>query len=517
MSTTMNKTEQDIRVKILNSFMTCPHRDTNELMKIHSEMREKDPIFYSHLAAWYFKNGDLRDHNEVFTAMLITDPFLENREPGIALFQKHAPFMKSKIVSFIKGKNITLREKTNKKIKIGKKIVDEIKNTKKKVGLMKTVPKCLKTEITNYIHWLESNDDRFDSVALKNFNDLKSLYAGKGLQIRPSKRAQSILFDNKIPESSKLSVFKKISTAKTPEESAELIVKHKIPYTIAIGLVEKVTPSVLIALINNMTAQEIINNIASLQEKGAMDNPNIKKIISEKLESAKTAKNVTALKSKRAKETGRIKDEVVLKQLDEIADKQIKKSGTIKTPTGVFIDRSGSMEEAIKIGKQIASTISGAMEADLFVIAFDTIAQPIKASNNTLTAWEQAFKPIKAGGGTSIGCALDYMIRYNQYVEQIIIVTDEGENENPKFFNVFPQYIEKMKVSPHIIIVRVGRVNYYFSESLKKANIPFDVYSPEKNDYYGLPGLIPLLSRRSKLDLVYEIMDFQLPTKKKYV
>lgn len=210
--TTTNKVqsvEQDIRVTILNSFMSCPHRDTDALKKIHEEMRQKDPVFYSHLASWYKKNGDLRDHNEVFTSMLITDPFIENRETGLALFQQQAPFMKSKILGFIKGKTITLREKTGKKTKRNKKVVDEIVNKEKKVGLNKPIPSCLKTEISRYLQWLESDNDRFDSVALRNFNDLKSFYAGKGLQIKPSSRAQKILFEKEIPEDSKLSIFKK--------------------------------------------------------------------------------------------------------------------------------------------------------------------------------------------------------------------------------------------------------------------------------------------------------------------
>jgi hypothetical protein len=514
---TTQKTEEDVRVKILNSFMTCPHRDTNELKVIHAEMREKDPVFYAHLAAWYKKNGELRDHNEVFTAMLLTDPYLQNRETGIALFQQQAPFMKAKIIGFIKGKKIILREKTGKKTQRGKKLVDDIKNTEKKVGLEKSIPGLLKTEITKYLRWLEADNERFDTVALKNFKELKSLYAGKGTQVKPSPRAQAILFDEKIPEDSKLSVFKKITNAKTPEEAALLIVENKIPYTIAIGLIEKITPSILIALVNSMSSQEIINNIASLQEKGAMDNPGLKKLITDKLETAKTAKNVTALKSKRAKATGRVTDEAVVKQLDEIADKQIKKSGTIKSSTAILVDKSGSLAVAIEAGKQIAAAISGTMEADLHVIAYDTIARSIKAKDNTLTAWEEAFKPIKSDGGTSAGCALEFMLRYKLFAEQLIIVTDEEDRHTPKFYDIFPKYVEEMKVTPHIVIVRVGNVNPILSTELKAKGIAFDIHEPKGSDYYGIPGLIPLISRKSKLDLVYEIMDFPLPKRKSYV
>jgi hypothetical protein len=519
MTTTTPRVEDDIRVKILNSFLSCPHRDTELIKKIHDEMRQKDPLFYSHLAAWYRKNGELRDHNEVFAAMLVTDPYLENRETGIALFQQHKSFMKAKIVGFIKGKIALIREKTGKKRKVkqnGKLIeIDEIKNKEIKVGLQKSIPTCLKTEITKYLRWLEADDDRFDSVALSNFDDLKTLYASKGLQIKPCKRAQKMLFEKKIPKGSKLNIFKEIAKAK-PDKAAELIVANKIPYTTAIGLIEKMTPSLTVALLNNMSSQELINNISSLQEKGIMDNPETKKLVMEKLEKAKTAKNVSALKSKTAKSTGRVKDEEVLQKLDQIADTQIKKSGTIDLPTAIFVDRSGSMEKAIETGKQIAAMVSGATTADLFVVAFDTAAQLIAARGTSMTDWEVAFRPIRAGGGTSIGCALDFLMRSKKAVEQIIVVTDGDENEQPRFFEVFLDYVKVMKVVPNVIAVHVGNVKKVFVDSLKAHSIKYDIYTLEGKDYYGLPGLIPLLSRKSKLDLVYEIMAFPLPKKRFY-
>jgi hypothetical protein len=55
-----------------------------------------------------------------------------------------------------------------------------------------------------------------------------------------------------------------------------------------------------------------------------------------------------------------------------------------------------------------------------------------------------------------------------------------------------------------------------FSNYLKSAKIPFDAYKPAGADYYGLPGLLPMLARNSKLDLVYEIMQTPLLKRKGY-
>jgi len=499
--------EGDIRVRILNSFMSCPHRDTDVLKKIHEEIREQDPLFYAHLACWYLTHGEVRDHQEVFASMLITDPFIDNREVGLALFRKHAIFMKNRILGFIRGKKVKIRIKTGKKIKKGKKSIDEVRIQEKLVGIKRNTTSSFETEVKNYLRWLEADSARFDAAALKNRADLKNLY--KKIKVKPSEQAQAILFDGKIPEDSKLAVLAKISAAK-PADAAKMIVENKIPYTVAVGLVEKITPTILVALINSMSPMEVINNMASLEEKGAMENEQTKALIQEKLKKAEKTKNVSTLKSKTAAKTGRIKDEAVLAQLDKVADAQVKKSGQISVDTAVFVDRSGSMTQAIEVGKNTAVLISGATVADLTVVAFDSTPMEVVAKGRSLTDWEKAFKPVRPGGSTSMGCALNHLMLRGKVVETIVVITDEGENASPMFSSVYELYAKKFNVRPNVVVIHVGPVDNTFSSNLKRAGIEFDMYTPAGDDYYALPGLIPLLARKSKLDLVFEIMETPL-------
>jgi uncharacterized metal-binding protein len=510
--------EGDIRVRILNSFMSCPHRDTDSLKKIHEEIRAQDPLFYSHLACWYLKKGEVRDHNEVFASMLITDPFLDNREVGLALFREHAPFMKARILGFIKGKKVKLREKTGNKIKLGKKTVDEVKIKEKEVGLKVNVPTSFKKDVEKYLHWLEADDKRFDAVVLKNRADLKSLYFVSKTSkhcIKRSDRAQAILFDKKIPEDSKLNVLKQIASA-APDEAAKLIVTYNIPYTVAVGIVPKITPSILVALINSMSPMEVINNMASLEEKGVMANEQTKALIQEKLKKAEKSKNVATLKTKTAVKTGRIKDETIIQQMDKVADEQVKKSGVIASDIAVFVDRSGSMHEAILVGKNAAALISGASVSNLTVIAFDTTPMEIVAKGKALSDWERAFSPIHPGGSTSMGCAVSLLIKKGIRVDTIVVITDEGENATPMFAPTYEEYAKRLNTRPNVVIIHVGPADHTFSSNLKSAGIEFDIYTPQGNDYYALPGLIPLLAKTNKLDLVLEVMDTPLLTRKDF-
>lgn len=510
--------QSDSRLALLNAFMNCPHRDTDKIKEIHDTVRGQDPLFYAHLACWYDRAGSgIRDHKEVFTAMLLTDPYIENREVGLALFRDMPLFMKNKVIGFIKGKKVKIRTKTGESFVRRGKSIGKVRVTEVDAGLHTNIPGSLKSEVKQFLRWLEKRPKTFDAMAVRSFFDLKNLYRTKGLQIKPSDRAQKILFEGDRPKDSKLEVTKRIQEAATPEEAARLIVEHKIPYTVAVGLVEKVTPSILAALVNNMSPQEVINNIASLEERGAMDVPEIKVVVDKKLKKAQTAKGVSALKSKTAVATGRVKNAETSKKLDKVADKQIKRQSSITIPTAIFVDRSGSMHEAIEVGKRLAAVVSGAIEAPMSVVAFDDAPMEVVSQGKEMSDWERAFAPVRPHGRTSMGCALRFLMHKGFMAEQIVIVTDEGENCNPMFASVYRQYQDQTGLSPHVVIIRVGvHISDVLSRSLERSNIEYDRYEPEGNDYYGLPGIVHLLARKSRLDLVFEIMDEPLRRRRSF-
>jgi hypothetical protein len=152
-------------------------------------------------------------------------------------------------------------------------------------------------------------------------------------------------------------------------------------------------------------------------------------------------------------------------------------------------------------------------EKELFVYAFDTMAYPIEKAADDLASWERALMGITAGGGTSIGVALQTMLLKKQYVEQIILVTDEGENQGPHFVPTLARYREHMKADPAVCIVRTPGGGPIIENQCRQAGVTVDVFQ-FAGDYYSLPNLIPLLSKPSKLELLMEIMEYPLPERK---
>ena len=51
--------ERDMRLEMLNSLLTTPHRKLADVAELHKGLLERDPLFYGHLAVWYQRHGDV--------------------------------------------------------------------------------------------------------------------------------------------------------------------------------------------------------------------------------------------------------------------------------------------------------------------------------------------------------------------------------------------------------------------------------------------------------------------------
>ncbi len=503
--------EQDLRLGLLNSLLTTPHRELAKIWPVHQEISTKDPRFYVRLAAWYADHGDVRDHKEMFIISLVLSDFAGHRDVGLALLRGLPPYEVTRVLDFISGRKKTRKApdkvKGDRKTKAVKVADAPAPTVVEEFGLFRNPPRALKTEITRYLRERESDPEWFDGSVLVARKAIKRLYAL--LHVKPSERAQKILFEEDPPADSRLAGLKRLAQASSPIDQARTILDHRIPYRVAATVVTKMTPTVLLALIEVMSPQEVINNLAALQRRGAMDNPDLKALVERKLEAAKTGTRVSAFKAEKAMEAADLSADVRAK-LEQVADAQVKAKGRISRPTALFIDKSGSMDVAIDLGKRIGAMISAVCEKELYVYAFDTMAYPIERGGDSLASWEKALQGITAGGGTSCGVPLDAMTRKRQYAEQIIVVTDECENSAPLFVPALLKYREEMKADPNVCFVRTPQSSTQVEEECRKAGIACDAFQ-FTGDYYSLPNLVPLLARPSKLELLIEIMDYPLP------
>jgi len=501
--------EKDVRLGILNTLLATPHRDLAAIYPVHQWMISDDPRFYAQLAAWYHDTGEIRDHKEMFIINLCLSTFDGHRDVGFAMLRELPPYELVRVEDFISGTYV--KEKPLTPVLRGRRpSVPAVVPKKVKYGLFRSFPYAMRTEVTRWLREREADNEWLDSVCVGARKYMKRLYALNN--VKPCERAQAILFDDKPPDDSKAGMVKQLAKVTNPTDQARVIVENKIPYRIASTVIDTMTPSVIAALVEVMTPQELLNNISSLQKRGAFDNPDIKTLIEEKIELAKTGKRVAALKSLEAIKVANVSNEVKAK-LAAVADTQLKSKGRINRSTALFIDKSGSQSATIELGKQIATLISTVMDASLYVYACDTIAYPIISKGKNLSSWEKAFSGIKASGWTSCGVGLQYMLTKGQVVEQIVLVTDEGENTSPKLFDVYKQYCEKLNVAPGICIVKTPNASAQLEGEAQRRGLQVDAWQ-FTGDYYSLPQLIRFLTRPSKMDLLMEIMSWPLPKRK---
>ena len=444
--------ERDPRLDLLNTLLTTPHRNLTALYPLHQEILTQDPRFYVRLAAWYADHGDVRDHQEMFVICLCLSQTEGHRDVGLALLRRLPPYQLARVVDFIKGRQVKRRvpaagataasatqtpsttATAGGRGKKPRKPSAPVETKLEQVGLFVNVPRSMRTEIERYLRERETRAEKFDQAVLHARSAIKRLYAG--LHIRPSARAQALLFSEEPPEGSVFAAMRAIRGAETPAEQARAIVEHRIPYRVATSLITQMSPTVLAALVEVMTPQEVINNIGSLKARGAFDNEDVKTLVEAKLEAAKSDKRVSAYKAKVAVAAADASGELA-ENLDAITEAQVRAKGRITRTTALMIDKSGSMNVAIELGRQLGAMISAISDAELVAYAFDTIAYPIEPQGASLADWEKALTGITAGGGTSCGVAIEMLRRKGQRVEQIILVTDEGENQAPLFQNTY--------------------------------------------------------------------------------
>lgn len=508
--------EQDLRLEMLNTLLTTPHRDLHRAWPLHRDMVELDPRFYVRLAAWYADHGDVRDHKELFVVGLVLSRFDGHRDVGLVLLRDLPPYEVARVVDFIHG-----RKRPRKAAPADKPTATATATVEgqqqpevETFGLFRSPPRSLRTEVARYLREREADPDRFDSAVLTARKAIKRMYAL--LHVAPGERAQKVLFESDPPADSRLFALKALARATSPAEQARAIVEHKVPYRVATSVVRAMTPTVLLALIEAMSPQELINSLGSLKRRGALDNPDLKAVVERKLEQAGTARRVSAFKADRAGKAADLGRTPELgRALERVLDAQVKARGRITRPTALLIDKSGSMEVAIELGKRIGAMVSAVCAERLYVYAFDTIAYPVEVApaGADLAGWDRALRGITAGGGTSCGVALEAMARKRQYVEQVILVSDEGDNTPPLFEAGYKAYRAALDVEPNVCIVRTPGAVRSVAEQCRRAGIAVDAYQFDGDDY-ALPNLVPLLTRPSRRELLMEILEYPLPARR---
>ncbi|MBS2036418.1 hypothetical protein JST97_15615 [bacterium] len=461
--------ELSARQTLLNSFLEASHGKLQPLGEKHARALQMDPLLYGHLSRWYQNHGSLRDHQELFGAHLLRSPDADFREHAKVLVQTLRPYQMARMVRYSKE-------------------------------VLKNSNRSLKSAVNFYLKRREADALWFDECVLRDRRSMRYLYAT--MHVKPGQRAQQVLFAEKPPADSRLRVVRQLHSLRSqPRMQAELIKQYRIQFTTALGAAGALVPELLDALVSVMTPQQLINNLGFLQRRGALQVPALRAQVMEKIQQGKTesrvhdAKSLAALKHLQP-------DEGLRKELMEMSQTRLRARGSIIKPTALLVDKSGSMEVCVEIGKMLACLCSTIAEAPLYVEAFDADSFTVNCSEPTFEAWERAFRHIRADGCTSIGAPLAKL--RNRAYEQVLLISDGVENTRP----FFCEELKRTGRDIEVVWLKVGgQARTKLDESAERLGVPMRII-PFNGDYYNLPNLVPMLcSRRT---LVSEVLEYPL-------
>jgi hypothetical protein len=467
------------RNQIYGALIKSTHGDLKSYGTITQGAAIEQPEFLARLIAWNYVHGQVRDSKVAIPVLslsrLIDDEFVENSFAHIAKLDPR---------NFLRA------------VRLAK----ETKITGKMMSVRRLVQR--------YLNYREEHPRKFEHSLVQHRNSIKELYAL--FHVKPNEYIDRILFKQLYPHGS---IFQVIANLKNipAKDAAEEIVTRKIPFLIAIGaLGDKIEdPSVAIAIIERMSATELVTNTKLINSLGMKNNPAIRAAYDAALKKASTSTS-NLFKTTRAIES--MDDEEAKEKLRGLQDKQIKASGGIEGNWLVIGDSSGSMAEAIEIAKQVASTIAATVKGKVYLIFADTTPTFYDVTGKSLDQIKKATKHVGAGGGTSLGCGVRYAIDAKLDVDGIAVISDGGENSPPMFAAEYMRLKDQLGNEPTVYLYQTSGDSNVLSKNMSMCGLDMQLFDLRgKVDFYALPNLVTSM-RVSRYSLVDEIMGTPLLT-----
>lgn len=376
----------------------------------------------------------------------------------------------------------------------------------------------LKKLVQDYLHESElKSRPKWTGFALQHRHTLKELYTLS--HAKPSAVADAVILKGVFPASSVFDVVAKLHTM-TAQQAAGEIIAHRIPFLVAQGALGKLAKEtdLVLALINQMSATELVTNSKMLEKLGMKSNPAIRAAYQEALAKAE-ASSKNLLKTSAAAEA--VEDEDLKQKLQALQEKQISKLAQKSGIEGDWLvlgDKSPSMQMAMEGAKIVAATLARFVKGKVHLVFFDSVPRYFDATGKTLEEIKEATKLVRGGDGTSIGCGVQYILDKKWPVDGIAIVSDGQENSAPWFHDRYqalgkelgkdvPVYLYRFQSSMH------GHMDRDLALTMRQAGKELQEFDLRHGttDFYSVTNLVQTM-KTERYGLLEEVMSTRLLT-----
>jgi hypothetical protein len=474
---------------IFSSLAKSPHGELMEYVEVGQAAARREPEFFAHLISWNAAKGAIRDAKVALPMIALTQAQFtkegEFKENALAHFVKLGPRELEKALRFAFALKVPGRGRT------------------------------LINLVRRYLQARERNWGTWERTAIQHRSTLANLYALSHLKPKALQMGK-ILFEGMAPTGTMFEAVRQLKNM-SPLEAAGTIAEKRIPFLIASGALgaKMKDTDLLLALINRMTPVELVTNATMLERLGVKSNPALRAAWEAKLEKASKSKR-SVLKT--GHQAGKVTDAGMKAQLNALQEKQLSNL-SVKGNWIVACDKSNSMTSSIEAGKFVAATLAKMAEGKVTLIFFDTVpARVFDVTGQTLERIQSDTKHVRADGGTSIGCSLQYAIDRNVEADGIVVVSDAQENTPPFFIDAYKTYSVKVGKEVPVYLYRLepgmrGYADTDLAVSMKRAGMDLQEFDLRgmKIDYYSILNLVQTM-RVSRYSLADEVMEAPLLT-----
>lgn len=483
--------------QIISDLSRSPHGKLEEYVPMGVKATKQEPEFMAHLVAWNHQKGQVRDAKVALPIVTLKvneldAEYVDNSLAHIALLGPR---------ELERAYRFALATKLPGRMRKLRRIVDA------------------------YLRSREKNWPKWERLAIQHRKTLANLYALVHSRPKDDKMDGVLFGPNEkngmasyAPEGTLFNTVIKLKTMSTLE-AAGTIIESRLPFLIVLGaLGEKAKePDLVLALINRMSATELVSNTKMLEKMGVKTNPALRGAYETAIEKASTSsKNV--LKTTRAAQALAEVDEdnELASKLRGLQERQIKAMGGVDGNWLVLGDKSPSMQICIEAARHVAATLAKFVKGKVHLVFFDSGPRHFDVSGKSYDQILKDTKGVIIGGGTSIGCGVQYALDYNFEVDGIAVVSDAQENTPPYFVDRYKKLCEKLGKEPTVYLYRFepgmrGYSDKDLGAQMKQEGIDlqeFDLRSG-KVDYYSLPNMVQTM-RTNRYSLADEVLATKL-------
>lgn len=379
------------------------------------------------------------------------------------------------------------------------------------------VARLARRALGDWLGFLEGDQRRADGVVLFDRRVLGDIWTHYHLSSHDFPMMHSFLFGSP-PADTRCARVREIAVMDDPVAQAKAIAQYNIPMTVATGLVHEWTMPVKIAVVSNLTPQQALNWAKIIEEWGLLENEQIRNLVEGRIAQATASRATT--QHRRSAQTADAGIMQAKKKARKRAVAKARQAAPIERPLLVLCDRSGSMDQAIEVLRELIAHIAPLVVAPIWIVAFNTrgIVLDLPADLTDEDAVEQMLARIRATGGTSIGAGLRVGLQAAEHdgvwPQEVLIITDTGDNTRPFLVDVAQSIYQDHPLDmPHFTFLELPGEKRSVLADMRRVGFDIDVFNMghATRDYAVFDQVAALISGPAGQTVIQQIMEYDLP------